>query len=73
MEGLDCSPRGEQGSVVRVTSTQTQFDLLMRGNNRLDTLRNIVEDNRMALFSGARMGETMRVNGRATISIPRVD
>lgn len=70
MEGLDCSPRGEQGSVVRVVDAKTIQFADRRGNNRLDTLRNIVEDDRIALlFLVPGIGETMRVNGRATISI----
>ena len=70
MEGLDCSPRGEQGSVVRVVDANTIHFADRRGNNRLDTLRNIVEDDRIALlFLVPGIGETMRVNGRATISI----
>ena len=69
MEGLDCSPRGEQGSVVSVVDPNTIRFADRRGNNRLDTLRNIVEDNRIALlFLVPGIGETMRVNGRATIS-----
>ena len=69
MEGLDCSPRGEQGSVVCVVDPNTIRFADRRGNNRLDTLRNIVEDNRIALlFLVPGIGETMRVNGRATIS-----
>ena len=68
MEGLDCSPRGEQGSVVRAVDPNTIRFADRRGNNRLDTLRNIVEDNRIALFLVPGIGETMRVNGRATIS-----
>jgi len=70
MEGLDCSPRGEQGSVVRVVDANTIQFADRRGNNRLDTLRNILEDDRIALlFLVPGIGETMRVNGRATISI----
>ena len=70
MEGLDCSPRGEQGSVVRVVDANTIQFADRRGNNRLDTMRNIVEDGRIALlFLVPGIGETMRVNGRATISI----
>ena len=70
MEGLDCSPRGEQGSVVRVVDANRIQFADRRGNNRLDTLRNIVEDDRIALlFLVPGIGETMRVNGRATISI----
>ena len=70
MGGLDCSPRGERGCVVRVIDSKTIRFADRRGNNRLDTLRNIVEDDRIALlFLVPGVGETMRVNGRATISI----
>ena len=70
VEGLDCSPRGENGSVVRVVDENTIQFADRRGNNRLDTLRNIVGDNRIALlFLVPGIGETMRVNGRASISV----
>tara|TARA_B100000700_G_scaffold161972_1_gene179344 strand:- start:13850 stop:14470 length:621 start_codon:yes stop_codon:yes gene_type:complete len=70
MEGLDCSPRGEQRSVVTVVDQNTIRFADRKGNNRLDTLRNIVEDDRIALlFLVPGIGETMRVNGRATISV----
>lgn len=68
-EGLDCSPRGDQGSVVRVVDEKTVQFADRRGNNRLDTLRNIVQDNRIGLlFLVPGVSETMRINGRATIS-----
>ena len=69
-EGLDCSPRGENGSVVRVVDENTIQFADRRGNNRLDTLRNILSDNRIALlFLVPGIGETMRINGRASISV----
>ncbi|MED5361913.1 MAG: MSMEG_1061 family FMN-dependent PPOX-type flavoprotein [Actinomycetota bacterium] len=69
-EGLDCSPRGEDGNVVRVLDEITIQFADRRGNNRLDTLRNIVYDSRIALlFLVPGIGETMRVNGRASISV----
>lgn len=69
-EGLDCSPRGENGSVVRVVDETTVQFADRRGNNRLDTLRNIISDNRIALlFLVPGIGETMRINGRASISV----
>jgi hypothetical protein len=69
-EGLDCSPRGENGSVVRVVDETTVQFADRRGNNRLDTLRNIVSDDRIALlFLVPGIGETMRINGRASISV----
>ena len=56
--------------MVRVVDANTIQFADRRGNNRLDTLRNIVEDDRIALlFLVPGIGETMRVNGRATISI----
>jgi PPOX class probable FMN-dependent enzyme len=68
-EGLDCSPRGDRGSVVRVVDEKTIQFADRRGNNRLDTLRNIVQDNRIGLlFLVPGVSETMRLNGRATIS-----
>ena len=68
-DGLDCSPRGENGNVVRVVDENTIRFADRRGNNRLDTLRNILSDNRIALlFLVPGIGETMRINGRASIS-----
>ncbi|MEC7827774.1 MAG: pyridoxamine 5'-phosphate oxidase family protein [Actinomycetota bacterium] len=68
-DGLDCSPRGENGNVVRVIDENTIQFADRRGNNRLDTLRNILSDNRIALlFLVPGIGETMRINGRASIS-----
>ena len=68
-EGLDCSPRGDKDGVVRVINSTTIRFADRKGNNRLDTLRNIIEDDRIALlFLVPGVGETMRVNGRAVIS-----
>ena len=70
IQGLDCSPRGEDGSVVQIVDEKTIRFADRRGNNRLDTLRNIVGDNRIALlFLVPGIGETMRINGRASISV----
>ena len=69
-EGLDCSPRGDAGSVVRITSAKRLLMPDRRGNNRIDTLRNIVRDPRIALlFLIPGSGTTLRVNGRASISV----
>ncbi len=69
-EGLDCSPRGEDGSVVKIVDEKTILFADRKGNNRLDTLRNIVADSRIALlFLVPGIGETMRINGRASISL----
>ncbi|MCG7392760.1 pyridoxamine 5'-phosphate oxidase family protein [Microvirga sp. ACRRW] len=69
-EGLDCSPRGDGPGFVRVQDDKTLLMPDRRGNNRLDSLRNIVRDPHMALlFLIPGIGETLRVNGRAIISV----
>lgn len=68
-EGLDCSPRGDLGGVVRVTDESTLHLPDWRGNNRIDSLINIVRDPRVALmFLIPGSNTTMRVNGRAVVS-----
>jgi uncharacterized protein len=68
-EGLDCSPRGDPPGFVRVVDERTIIIPDRRGNNRIDTLRNLVRDPRIALlFLIPGVGETMRINGRAKIS-----
>lgn len=68
-EGLDCSPRGDPPGFARVHDDKTVLIPDRRGNNRLDTLRNIVRDPRISLlFLIPGIGETMRINGRAEIS-----
>ena len=68
-DGLDCSPRGDAPGFVRVAAEKTLLIPDRRGNNRIDTLRNIIHDPRVALlFLIPGCGETIRVNGRATIS-----
>ncbi|MXP65721.1 pyridoxamine 5'-phosphate oxidase family protein [Roseomonas sp. M0104] len=65
-EGLDCSPRGDRGQVVRVRDTRTLLLPDRRGNNRIDSLRNVVRDPRVALmFLIPGSGNALRVNGRA--------
>ena len=68
--GLDCSPRGDPvGSFVQVLDEHTVLIPDRRGNNRLDSLKNIVADPRVALlFLIPGVGETVRINGRAAIS-----
>jgi uncharacterized protein len=69
-EGLDCSPRGDKPGFVRVHDEKTLMLPDRRGNNRIDSLRNIVRDPRMALlFLVPGVGNTLRVNGRARISV----
>ena len=67
--GLDCSPRGDPAGFVRIADSKTVMLRDRRGNNRLDTLRNLVVDPRISLlFLIPGVGETMRINGRAVIS-----
>lgn len=69
-EGLDCSPRGDDGCVVHIQDDTTLLLPDRRGNNRVDSLRNIVRDPRVGLlFLIPGSGSTMRVNGRATVSV----
>lgn len=68
--GLDVSPRGDPPGVVAVQDAHTLLLPERRGNNRIDSLRNIVLDPRVALlFLIPGVGETLRVNGRASITI----
>ena len=68
-EGLDCSPRGDPPGFVRVHDPRTVMMPDRRGNNRLDTLKNIVRDPRISLlFLIPGVGETLRINGKAEIT-----
>ena len=69
-DGLDCSPRGDAPGFVRVADDGATLLLPdRRGNNRLDTLRNIVVDGRVGLlFLVPGVGVTLRVNGTAELS-----
>lgn len=68
--GLDCSPRGDKtGQLLEIVDDKTILVPDRRGNNRLDTLRNIVADPRIALlFLIPGINETLRINGQAVIS-----
>jgi PPOX class probable FMN-dependent enzyme len=68
-EGLDCSPRGDLPGFVRIHDEKTLMMPDRRGNNRIDSLRNIVRDPRVALlFLIPGSGNTLRVNGCAHVS-----
>jgi hypothetical protein len=68
-EGLDCSPRGDPPGFVRIRDPKTLLIPDRKGNNRVDSLKNIVRDPRVALlFLIPGIGNTMRVNGRASIT-----
>lgn len=69
-EGMDCSPRGDKGGIVRVVDDKTLMLPDWHGNKRIDSLTNIVRDPRVALlFLVPGSNTTMRVNGKAEISI----
>ncbi len=69
-EGLDCSPRGELGGLVRIHDERTLMMPDRRGNNRIDSLRNIVRDPRVSLmFLIPGHGNAIRVNGRGAINV----
>lgn len=68
--GLDCSPRGDRPGFVTIADEKTLLLPDRQGNNRLNTLRNIVSDPRIALlFLIPGLGITLRVSGQARISI----
>ena len=69
-EGLDCSPRGDAGRVLHIEDDKTLMLPDWRGNNRVDSLSNIVRDPRVGLLClvpGS--NTTMRINGRAIVAI----
>ncbi len=69
-EGLDCSPRGDPPGFVRVLDKRRVLLPDRRGNNRIDSLRNIVRDPRVSLlFMIPGVGETLRINGNAELRI----
>ena len=69
-EGLDCSPKGDPAGFVHILDDKTLAIPDRPGNNRIDGFRNLVRDPRIALlFLIPGVGETLRVNGRAAISV----
>ena len=68
--GLDASPRGDPPGFVIVEDERTLLLPERRGNNRADSLHNLLVDPRVGLlFLIPHVGETLRVNGRARISV----
>lgn len=68
-EGTDGSPRGDEGPVVEIADDKTLLLPDWRGNNRMDTLRNIVRDGRVSLmFFIPGSNNVMRVNGTACVT-----
>ena len=69
-DGTDGSPRGDEGPVVREVDSQTLALPDWRGNNRMDSLRNIVNDGRVSLlFMVPGSNNVVRVNGVARVSV----
>jgi PPOX class probable FMN-dependent enzyme len=69
-DGLDVSPRGDPAGFVVVEDARTLLIPDRRGNNRVDSLNNLIADPRIALlFLIPGVGETLRVNGQAEIAV----
>lgn len=67
-EGLDCSPRGDAPGFVRIIDERTLALPDRPGNNRVDSLRNVVVQPHVGLlFLVPGVGETLRVNGRGRV------
>lgn len=68
-DGLDASPRGDPAGFVEVVDPKALLLPERRGNNRLDSVRNLLVDPRIALlFLIPGQGESLRVDGRARVS-----
>ena len=68
-EGTDASPRGDDGQVVHITDDRTLLLPDWQGNNRLDSLRNIVRDGRISLlFMVPGSNNVVRINGSAKLT-----
>lgn len=68
-DGTDGSPRGDDGPVVHMADEKTLWLPDWRGNNRLDSLRNIVNDGRLSLmFMVPGSLNVVRVNGTAFLT-----
>lgn len=69
-EGTDASPRGDINSVVSIVNPKTIWLPDWRGNNRMDSLRNIVRDGRISLmFMIPGSNNVIRINGKAVLAI----
>ena len=66
---VDCSPRGDPAGFVAVLDDRTVLLPDRRGNNRTDSLTNVIENPRVGmLFLIPGVNETLRLNGRATLT-----
>jgi PPOX class probable FMN-dependent enzyme len=70
-QGLDCSPKGDKPGFVQVEDDGRKLLIPdRRGNNRIDSLKNLMEDPRIGLiFLVPGANETYRVNGGARVSV----
>lgn len=67
--GTDASPRGDDGPVVEIADAKTLLLPDWRGNDRIDSLRNIVSDGRVSLmFLVPGAPNVVRINGSAVVS-----
>tara|TARA_R110000764_G_scaffold232896_1_gene325532 strand:- start:268 stop:873 length:606 start_codon:yes stop_codon:yes gene_type:complete len=70
LEGTDASPRGDEGQVVKILNDKTIALPDWQGNQRIDTIRNIVQDGRVSLlFMVSGSNNVIRINGRAKVTI----
>lgn len=68
-EGCDASPRGDIENLVKIPDSKTMWVPDWKGNNRLDTISNIVRDGRLSLlFMVSGCGNVVRVNGKAVVT-----
>jgi uncharacterized protein len=68
-EGTDCSPRGDEGPVLRILDAFTLALPDWHGNNRIDSLRNIVADGRVSLMLMIPgLNNVIRINGTARLT-----
>jgi uncharacterized protein len=69
-DGLDCSPRGDAAGFVRIVDERTLALPDRVGNNRADSLHNVLAAPHVALlFMVPGVGEMLRVNGRGRVSV----
>ena len=65
---VDCSPRGDMPGFARIADDRTVLLPDRPGNNRLDTLGNVVEHPEVGMiFMVPGFNETLRINGRAEV------
>jgi PPOX class probable FMN-dependent enzyme len=71
-KGIDCSPRGDPAGFIRIVNERCIQMPDRRGNNRLDSLRNIIANPEVGLiFLIPNIGETIRLSGKAEILVDK--